>query len=119
MHGVWIGFPKGRSPAGDLATAALKACVGDASDLNFTRIGKERERSYFTAAFNETNVMHTLRVMERLGFVAQAHQHRKVATSGESCNWTMHVELERKAIATADSWKDKKLDLAKVVSELA
>lgn len=117
QHGIFLGFPAGRSPAGDLATAVIRQCVGkDAYDLKFTRIGKDRDRSYWCSAFNEDRVRHCIRVLVELGFDATGNQHRTVNLNGEHTNWTMHVGMGKAAIQNADDWKAKKLDLAAIVA---
>jgi len=117
--GIFTGFPPGRSPAGDLATAAVKQCVsnaGNASDLKFTRIGKGRERSYWSLSFDEANIRRSISVLEQLGYRAFGNQHRTLSPTEEQSSWTLHVSLDDKAIESADEWKEKKLDLEKLVA---
>jgi len=114
--GIVTVFPPGRSPAGDLATAAVKQCVSNASDLKFTRIGKGRERSYWSLSFDEANIRRSISVLARLGYRAFGNQHRTLSLTGEHTSWTLHVSLDDKAIESADKWKEKKLDLKNLVA---
>ena len=114
--GIFLGFPMGRSPAGDLATAAMRHCIPSATDLKFTPIVKGRERSYWTSVFDETNVRLCLAYMTALGFKVTANQHRTITPiAGDEYNsWVVYVAIEEAAIKNADLWKSKKLHLNEV-----
>lgn len=126
---LYVGFPGGRTPAGDLATAAIRMCVGS-KNIKFDRISKDTARSYWCDEFNEFNIRHCMRVLNKLGFAVEGHCSRQIGCalyqlggdeeySGEMSKWKLHVHLRDAAIKQADLWKNKAVDLDEIVNECA